>query len=188
MWVLAISFYLINNNIKQCLQAPLTNTTQTTTIKRLQNQPGHDQTDSVPTAISKSSASKKSWGPIALVEVHREAPGVGLGISIVGGKVESRGLQDYYLSDTGYSKGVHPEVDGVISGIFIKNVMPDSPAGRTGQLFTGDHLLQVNETKLTSSDQDLAAQAIQNAGNPVKLKIRSLIMQVNIPILYYLSS
>ena len=70
------------------------------------------------------------------------------------------------------------EIDGMISGIFIKSVIADSPAGRTSQLFTGDRLLQVDDVRLNTSDQLLAVQAIRNAGNPVKMKIRSLIQEV----------
>ena len=55
-----------------------------------------------------SSEPAKVWGPKRVVKVIKE-PGVSLGISIVGGKV-----------------------DGGNSGIFIKNVIPESPAGRTG--------------------------------------------------------
>lgn len=127
-------------------------------------------------SIRAASTGPKSWGPVRTVEVHRGAPGTGLGISIVGGNVESSGAGENYLE--GYSIDVRPEIDGVISGIFIKDMISDSPAGRTGQLFTGDHLIQVDETKLTSSDQEIAVQAIKNAGNPVKFKIRSLIQQV----------
>ena len=32
-----------------------------------------------------------------------------------------------------------------LTGIFIKNVIKDSPAGRTGQLATGDRIVQVGE-------------------------------------------
>lgn len=61
----------------------------------------------------------KHWGPERLVQVHRE-PGKSLGISIVGGKVDL------------YNAG--PDSGSAISGIFIKNVLLNSPAGRTGQL------------------------------------------------------
>ena len=57
---------------------------------------------------------------------------LGLGISIVSGRVE--GSQ-------------------AVSGIFIKNVLPDSPAGKTGKLFTGDRLVEVGGVQLTNADQ-----------------------------------
>jgi len=57
---------------------------------------------------------------------------LGLGISIVSGRVEG---------------------DLPISGIFIKNVIEDSPAGKTQLLFTGDMLLEVGGVKLIGADQ-----------------------------------
>ena len=142
------------------------------------NKPTATNFDNASISTHAISMGPKSWGPVKSVEVYRGAPGTGLGISIVGGNVESSGACENYLEGNRYSAVVRPEVDGVISGIFIKNVIPDSPAGRTGQLFTGDHLVQVDETKLTSSDQQIAVQAIKNAGNPINFKIRSLMKQV----------
>ncbi len=40
-----------------------------------------------------------------------------------------------------------------VSGIFIKNVLPESPAGKTGKLFTGDRLVEVGGVQLTTADQ-----------------------------------
>ena len=146
-------------------------------MAELPSLPAPGQSDNDSTFIRAGSTGLKSWGPVRTVEVHRGAPESGLGISIVGGNVDSSGTCENYLEGNSYNTVLLPEVDGVISGIFIKNVITDSPAGRTGQLFTGDHLLEVDETKLTSSDQQFAVQAIKNAGNPVKFKIRSLIEQ-----------
>ena len=56
----------------------------------------------------------------------------GVGISIVSGRVEG-------------PKG--------LSGIFIKNVVSESPAGLTGQLFTGDQIIEVGGIPLKNSDQ-----------------------------------
>lgn len=36
--------------------------------------------------------------------------------------------------------------DNAISGIFIKQVLEDSPAGRNGTLKTGDRILEVGST------------------------------------------
>ena len=130
-------------------------------------------------AIRQTQHGPKSWGNLRVVEVHRGPTGTGLGISIVGGKVETNlmGKSESADDSSNQSSDLYPAVDGIISGIFIKNVIANSPAGRTGQLFTGDHVVQVDDTKLTCSDQQLAAQAIQNAGNPVKFKIRSIRQQ-----------
>ena len=40
----------------------------------------------------------------------------------------------------------HVAEEHVISGIFIKHVLEDSPAGRNGTLKTGDRILQVGST------------------------------------------
>ena len=61
------------------------------------------------------------------------------------------------------------------SGIFIKNVLPDSPAGRTGQLFTGDRLLEISGVPLVSSDHTVAVRAIKEAGDPVRFVVQSLV-------------
>ena len=59
--------------------------------------------------------SAKFWGPKRLVEVWRE-PGQPLGIAIVGGKVDMAG-QSGQPGDS-------------LMGIFIKNVLANTPAGR----------------------------------------------------------
>lgn len=56
------------------------------------------------------------------MEVVRE-PNCSLGISIVGGKVDL------------YNAG--PDSSSAILGIFIKNVLPNSPAGINGELKVG---------------------------------------------------
>ena len=38
----------------------------------------------------------------------------------------------------------HVQQDNIISGIFIKQVLEDSPAGRNGTLKTGDRILEVS--------------------------------------------
>ena len=96
-------------------------------------------------------SSFKTWGPPRTVEVKREA-GTGLGLSIVGGKVDG----------------------GSTSGIFIKNVIPDSPAGHTGQLCTGDRIVQIGNQRIESSDQEVAVNAIKNAGNTIQFVVQSL--------------
>ena len=83
--------------------------------------------------------------------MKREA-GTSLGLSIVGGKVDG----------------------GSTSGIFIKNVIPDSPAYRTGQLCTGDRIVQIGNQRIESSDQEVAVNAIKNAGNTIQFVVQSL--------------
>ena len=142
------------------------------------------QPDSTPIPNSMCKGVPKSWSPIQTVEVHRPSPETGLGISIVGGSVESIECEGgQYRQEDGSDPS--SKINKGISGIFIKNVIADSPAGRTGKIFTGDHLVQVGETKLTSSDQQVAVEAIKNAGNPVELKIKSLQNQVLFPLVYF---
>lgn len=78
------------------------------------------------------SPSNKFWGPRRLVEVYRQ-PNQSLGIAIVGGKVDM-------TAGKGPSDGGSLET---VTGIFIKNVLADSPAGKTGQLATGDRIVEV---------------------------------------------
>lgn len=59
---------------------------------------------------------------VRVVELNRERDS-GLGISIVGGKVDPGGLG--------------------LKGIFIRHVLESSPAARLGTLVTGDQILEV---------------------------------------------
>ncbi|XP_036145834.1 uncharacterized protein LOC105834064 isoform X3 [Monomorium pharaonis] len=102
----------------------------------------------------------KHWGPERLVEIYRE-PKASLGLSIVGGKVD--------LHNGGPSKSQN------ISGIFIKNVLPNSPAGRTGGLKIGDRIIEVDGVDLRHSTHERAVEVIQAAGNPVSLLVQSLV-------------
>ncbi|KAG7205615.1 hypothetical protein KM043_007578 [Ampulex compressa] len=102
----------------------------------------------------------KHWGPERLVEIYRE-PKTSLGLSIVGGKVD--------LHNGSSSKSQN------ISGIFIKNVLPNSPAGRTGELKIGDRIIEVDGVDLRQSTHERAVEVIQAAGNPVCLLVQSLV-------------
>ncbi|XP_071445201.1 inactivation-no-after-potential D protein isoform X3 [Hetaerina americana] len=102
----------------------------------------------------------KHWGPERLVEVLRE-PNCSLGISIVGGKVDL------------YNAG--PDSGSAISGIFIKNVIPQSPAGRTGELKTGDRILEVDGIDVRHASHERAVEVIRGSGNPVTFLVQSLI-------------
>ncbi|XP_028345133.1 inaD-like protein isoform X8 [Physeter macrocephalus] len=65
------------------------------------------------------------WGPPRIVEIFRE-PDVSLGISIVGGQTVIKRLKN----------------GEELKGIFIKQVLEDSPAGKTNALKTGDKILE----------------------------------------------
>ncbi|KAK4290511.1 hypothetical protein Pmani_036591 [Petrolisthes manimaculis] len=98
----------------------------------------------------------KHWGPERTVEVQRDEKN-SLGISIVGGKVD--------LSWSGSS----------VTGIFIKNVLPDSPAGKGGHLKTGDRILEVEGIDLRGATHEKAVEVIKKTGNPVTFLVQSLV-------------
>ncbi|XP_066453825.1 inaD-like protein isoform X2 [Eleutherodactylus coqui] len=97
------------------------------------------------------------WGAPRVVEIWRE-PEVSLGISIVGGQTIIKRLKN----------------GEELKGIFIKQVLEDSPAGKTKALKTGDKILEVSGVDLTSATHEEAVDAIKNAGNPVVFVIQSL--------------
>ena len=105
------------------------------------------------------SLSSQLWGPERRVEVRR-VPRQGLGISIVGGKIDPP-------PGSGHTTAV--------TGIFIKNVLEGSPAGRAGLLRTGDRILEVDGTDLRSAAHDEAVDVIRQSGNVVTFVVQSLL-------------
>ncbi|XP_061325609.1 inaD-like protein isoform X1 [Pezoporus flaviventris] len=101
------------------------------------------------------------WGPPRTVEIFRD-PHVSLGISIVGGQTVIKRLKN----------------GEELKGIFIKQVLEDSPAGRTRALKTGDKILEVSGIDLQNATHEEAVEAIKNAGNPVVFVVQGL---CNIP-------
>ncbi|XP_058877282.1 inaD-like protein, partial [Acipenser ruthenus] len=81
-----------------------------------------------------------------------------LGISIVGGRAVIKRLKN----------------GEELKGIFIKQVLDDSPAGRTGALKTGDKILEVSGVTLQNASHADAVLAIKNGGNPVVFMVQSL--------------
>ncbi|XP_054706981.1 inactivation-no-after-potential D protein-like [Uloborus diversus] len=94
----------------------------------------------------------RQWGSERTVELLRD-PSKGLGISIISGKVDH----------------------SVRAGIFVKNVLPDSPAGWNGTLKRGDRILEVSGVDLRSATHAQAVDVIKNASNPVTFVIQSLV-------------
>ncbi|XP_013165102.1 PREDICTED: uncharacterized protein LOC106115966 isoform X1 [Papilio xuthus] len=103
------------------------------------------------------------WGPSRSVTLKR-SPGAPLGVSIVGGKVD-------IISNQNTANGS----EKAIFGIFIKNVVPDSPAGLCGELHTGDRILEVDGVCVRTAQHERAVQLIKAAGNTVTLTVQSLI-------------
>ncbi|CAM4656980.1 unnamed protein product [Leuciscus chuanchicus] len=97
------------------------------------------------------------WGPPRRVEVWLETE-ESLGISIVGGRTVIKRLKN----------------GEELKGIFIKQVLPESPAGRTGALKTGDKILQVSGVDLQNASHEEAVQAIKAASAPVVFVVQSL--------------
>lgn len=97
------------------------------------------------------------WGPPRIVEIFRE-PNVSLGLSIVGGQTVIKRLKN----------------GEELKGIFIKQVLEDSPAGKTNALKTGDKILEVSGVDLQNASHQEAVEAIKNAGNPVVFVVQSL--------------
>ncbi|XP_019060221.1 inaD-like protein [Fukomys damarensis] len=97
------------------------------------------------------------WGPPRIVEIFRESS-VSLGISIVGGQTVIKRLRN----------------GEELKGIFIKQVLKDSPAGRTTALKTGDKILEVSGVDLQNATHQEAVEAIKSAGNPVVFVVQSL--------------
>lgn len=97
------------------------------------------------------------WGAPRVVEIWKE-PQVSLGISIVGGQTIIKRLKN----------------GEELRGIFIKQVLEESPAGKTKALKTGDKILEVSGVDLKSATHEEAVEAIKNAGNPVVFVIQSL--------------
>lgn len=130
--------------------------------------------------IKQTLGATKSWGPVRTVRIHRKCPETALGISIVGGRIESISSSKHcrLVNDDDETDNIGDKNEHVITGIFIKSVIPDSPAGQTGELNKGDHLVEVGNIQLLTSDQQIAVQAIKNAGNPIVLKVRSLNQEV----------
>ncbi|XP_046567946.1 multiple PDZ domain protein-like isoform X9 [Haliotis rubra] len=102
-------------------------------------------------------AGNHAWGPARTVELVRE-PGRSLGISIVGGRVDL----------------FHVSEEHTITGIFIKHVVENSPAGRNGTLKTGDRILEVNGVDVRDATHDEAVEIIRNATSPVTFVVQSL--------------
>lgn len=100
----------------------------------------------------------KAWGPERIVDLWRE-PNRSLGISIVGGKVDL-----FHMSSM-----------NTITGIFIKNVLPDSPAGKNGTMKTGDRILEVDGVDLREATHEKAVEVIKRSKNPVTFVLQSLV-------------
>ena len=61
-----------------------------------------------------------------------------------------------------------------MNGIFIETVNPESPIGRTKQIFVGDRILEVSGVSTNSSEQNVFAEIYRNSTSPVEFVVQSL--------------
>ncbi|CAH2236276.1 jg7040 [Pararge aegeria aegeria] len=106
--------------------------------------------------------SAQRWGPPRRVTLRRR-PGAPLGVSIVGGKVDIIATQNGENGD-----------EKAIFGIFIKNVVPNSPASLSGELKTGDRILEVDGVCVRTAQHERAVELIKAAKETVTLTVQSL--------------
>ncbi|XP_053733578.1 inaD-like protein isoform X1 [Synchiropus splendidus] len=97
------------------------------------------------------------WGPPRRVEVWSEE-GQSLGLSIVGGRHVIKRLKN----------------GEELKGIFIKQVLADSPAAKTHCLKTGDKILEVSGVDLRGASHEEAVNTIKSAPSPVIFVVQSL--------------
>ncbi|XP_067368265.1 inaD-like protein isoform X3 [Channa argus] len=97
------------------------------------------------------------WGPPRRVEVWAEE-GQSLGLSIVGGRHVIKRLRN----------------GEELKGIFIKQVVTNSPADKTQCLKTGDKILEVSGVDLQAASHEEAVSAIKSAPSPVVFIVQSL--------------
>ncbi|KAM7012175.1 inaD-like protein isoform 2-T2 [Tautogolabrus adspersus] len=97
------------------------------------------------------------WGLPRRVEVWPEE-GQSLGLSIVGGRHVIKRLRN----------------GEELKGIFIKQVLKNSPAAKTQCLKTGDKILEVSGVDLRAASHEEAVSAIKSAPSPVVFIVQSL--------------
>ncbi|XP_035795278.1 inactivation-no-after-potential D protein-like isoform X1 [Anopheles albimanus] len=100
----------------------------------------------------------EGWGPERKVAIEKTEKS-SFGFSIVGGKVNVGG--------------------DVTSGIFIKSIIPDSPADKVGMLKIGDRILAVNENSLENVSHEKAVNYIKTADARIVLVVQSLERSTN---------
>lgn len=97
------------------------------------------------------------WGPPRRVEVWAEED-QSLGLSIVGGRHVIKRLRN----------------GEELKGIFIKQVLPKSPAAKSRCLKTGDKILEVSGVDLRAASHQEAVSAIKSAPSPIVFIVQSL--------------
>ncbi|XP_050503715.1 inactivation-no-after-potential D protein isoform X2 [Diabrotica virgifera virgifera] len=100
------------------------------------------------------------WGTIQTVQLYRKCK-ENLGITAVEGKVKLETSYGIYSED--------------ILGIFIKAVLSNSCAEKTGKFKTGDRILEINGVDLKEASTEQVLQLIGNSESPISFVIQSLL-------------
>lgn len=61
-----------------------------------------------------------------------------------------------------------------ISGIYVKSVVPESPADHCGRLKIGDRILAVNGISLVGMDYNIGRELIRSSGDTLKLLVAKI--------------
>ncbi|MEQ2314939.1 hypothetical protein AMECASPLE_017120 [Ameca splendens] len=61
-----------------------------------------------------------------------------------------------------------------ISGIYVKSVVPNSPAARCEKLRTGDRILAVNGVSLVGMDYNVGRELIRSSGDTLRLLVAKM--------------
>uniref|UniRef100_A0A182VYH0 PDZ domain-containing protein n=1 Tax=Anopheles minimus TaxID=112268 RepID=A0A182VYH0_9DIPT len=119
--------------------------------------PSHERAEMTVSALP-GSVKLEGWGPEKKVVIEKTEKS-SFGFSIVGGKVNVGG--------------------DVTSGLFIKSIIPDSPADKCGELKIGDRILAVNENSLENASHEKAVNYIKTANDRIVLVVQSLERNTN---------
>ena len=168
-----------NDNERNHLNQNPVNITESTNLleKDKKSNIGAQTNDNLTKMSSTNDLTSNLWGLPRHVVLQRQA-NKSLGISIVGGKLD---VCHYKTNDNVSPVVLQTNLNSFISGIFIKHVLDNSPAGINGTLKTGDRILAVNNVDLTNATHDRAVEVIRNAQSPVNFLIQSLICNNYIP-------
>uniref|UniRef100_A0A182MP23 PDZ domain-containing protein n=1 Tax=Anopheles culicifacies TaxID=139723 RepID=A0A182MP23_9DIPT len=115
--------------------------------------PSHERYGRALDTVNSSKLASVGWGPEKKVVIEKTEKS-SFGFSIVGGKVNVGG--------------------DVTSGLFIKSIIPDSPADKCGELKIGDRILAVNENSLENASHEKAVNYIKTANDRIVLVVQSL--------------
>ena len=62
-------------------------------------------------------------------------------------------------------------VDTLLKAVYIKKVVPDSPAAKDGRLQPGDQIIQINNSPMERATRNDALQALQHSSAYIHLTV-----------------